>query len=225
MSLSREQILETVERSPACVAAQDRAGWLALFSSNGSVEDPVGSVVNRGAGELGRFWDTFIAGNEIRFEVLADRFFDSTLARDVIIHTRLSTGMNIEVPAYVLYEVVLEQGSPRIRGLRACWDLRQRSLRALAAGPSGLWTLAVMSARMLRVQPLRWVLKYSRALTAGLFSRGVGAALRADPSLRIARPISSGPLTGFRYERLRPDGVTESGLGFLDGDKVRLLAD
>ena len=124
MSLTHEQILETVQRSPALVAAQDKAAWIALFSSDGTVEDPVGGAVNRRGGnvesrtledELSRFWDTFIAGNEIRFEVRADRLGASELARDVVIHTRLSTGMTIDVPAYLLYEVVLEQGAPRIQ--------------------------------------------------------------------------------------------------------------
>jgi hypothetical protein len=185
MSLTRAQILETVQRSPACVAAQDKTGWLALFSSDGSVEDPVGSAVNRrGANlhartledDLGRFWDTFIAGNAICFEVKADCFGNAELARDVVIHTRLSTGMAIDVPAYLLYEVVEEQGALRVKRLRACWDLRRRSLRALAAGPLGLWTLAAISARMMRVQRMRWVLEYSRALTTGIFGRGGQAA-------------------------------------------------
>jgi hypothetical protein len=194
MSLTRAQIIETVQRSPACVAAQDKAAWLALFSADGTVEDPVGSAVNRkgrnahrtGEDELNRFWDTFIAGNEIRFEVKADRLGGGELARDVVIHTRLATGMAIEVPAYLLYEVVEEQGAPRIRRLRACWDLRQRSTRALAAGPIGLWTLAAMSARMLRVQPVRWALDYSRALTTGIFRRG------GQLALALARALDAG---------------------------------
>jgi len=185
MDLTREQILESVERSPACVAAQDKAGWLALFSSDGTVEDPVGGAVSRRGGhphphthedDLGRFWDTFIAGNEIRFEVKADRFGASELARQTVIHTRLSTGMAIDVPAYLVYEVVLEQGALRLKRLRACWDLRLRTTRALLSGPSGLWTLLSMGARMMRVQRMGWVLEYSRGLTSGIFGRGTRAA-------------------------------------------------
>ena len=266
MSLTREQILETVQRSPARVAAQDKEAWLALFSTDGTVEDPVGGAVSRRGAEvhprtredeLGRFWDTFIAGNEIRFQVRADRLGGRELARDVVIHTRLSTGMSIEVPAYLLYEIVEENGAPRIRRLRACWDLRARSVGALAAGPAGLWTLAAMSARMLRVQPMRWVLDYSRALSTGIFRRGslaalalaqaldagdprqagalfapggtielpVGAAPRAPVealgagSLRVVRPISSGWLTGFAYERETEGGAIESGICFLEHDR------
>jgi hypothetical protein len=268
LSLTPAQILQTVERSPACVAAQDKAGWLALFASDGSVEDPVGSAVNRRGGhphprtgedDLGRFWDTFIAGNEIRFEVKADRFGGNELARDVVIHTRLSTGMAIEVPAYLVYEIVEERGEPRVQRLRACWDLRLRSRRALAAGASGLRTLTAMSARMMRVQRIAWVLEYSRALTRGIFGRGgqlassLANALNARDvnlldslfaahasvelpvgeapvfcssleargelaSLRITEPISAGWLTGFAYERTRPGGEREAGIGFVEFD-------
>jgi hypothetical protein len=261
VSLTREQILETVERSPAAVAAQDKAAWIELFSSNGSVEDPVGGALSRRGGELhprtledelGRFWETFIAGNEIRFEVRADRFGGGELARDVVIHTRLSTGMTIEVPAYLLYEVVLEEGAPRIGRLRACWDLRQRSIEAIAAGWKGLSALAAVGARVLRVQPLRWTLDYSRALSTGILGGGsrtalalagdrpqahalfapgatlelpVGSgpgapleALDALGSLRVVRPISSGWLTGFGYDRQLASGALESGIGFLEHD-------
>ena len=58
------RVFEVVARSPACVAAQDRDGWLALFTRDGVVEDPVGAAPNHRE-VLGRFWDTFIAGNEM----------------------------------------------------------------------------------------------------------------------------------------------------------------
>jgi hypothetical protein len=62
MSHSREALLAVVERSPACVAVHDRAGWLDLFSDDAVVEDPVGSApAPKASGVLGRFYDTFIA--------------------------------------------------------------------------------------------------------------------------------------------------------------------
>ena len=39
----REHLLAAVERSPRAASAHDRAGWLALFTDDGRVEDPVGS--------------------------------------------------------------------------------------------------------------------------------------------------------------------------------------
>lgn len=164
-------LLQLVERSPACVAAQDRDGWLALFSHDGVVEDPVGAAPNH-RDALGRFFDTFIAGNQIVFEVIEDLVAGDEVVRDVVIHTRLSTGLQIDVPAHLIYQLVDEDGALRIRRLRAVWDLRRRSTGALAAGLRGLWTLCAVSLRMLRVQGLGGVLGYSRGLVTGIFSRG-----------------------------------------------------
>lgn len=187
MTWSREQLLEIVGQSPARVAAHDREGWLALFARDGVVEDPVGAAPHPRAA-LGRFYDTFIAGNAIRFEVLEDFTAGDEVARDVVIHTTLSTGLEIEVPAFLLYEVVEEDGAPRLRRMRAVWDLRKRSVGALASGPRGLWTLGAVSFTMLRAQGLSGVLGYSRGLVSGIFGRGPAAAER------LAAAISSGEL-------------------------------
>jgi steroid Delta-isomerase len=47
----------TVERYQATFNSGDRDGWLALFSDDGELEDPVGSPVRRGPGGLAAFWD------------------------------------------------------------------------------------------------------------------------------------------------------------------------
>jgi hypothetical protein len=183
-------MLALVARSPACVAAHDRDAWLALFSRDGVVEDPVGAAPNPRAA-LGRFYDTFIADNDIRFEVLEDLVAGHEVVRDVIIHTRLSTGLEIDVPAKLLYELTTEDGELRIRRMRAVWDLRKRSTGALAAGPRGLWTLCVISLQMLRRQGLGGVLGYSRGLVSGIFARGP-ATLAA---LATAINTGDGPTT------------------------------
>lgn len=38
-------------------SAADREGWLALFTDDATVEDPVGSPVRHGKGEIGAFFD------------------------------------------------------------------------------------------------------------------------------------------------------------------------
>lgn len=185
MIWSREQLIEIVGRSPALVAAQDRAGWLALFARDAVLEDPVGAApVPRDM--LGRFFDTFIAGNAITFAVREDLTAGSEVVRDVVIHTRLATGLEIAVPAYLLYEVVEEDGAPRLRRMRAVWDLRRRSAGALAAGWRGLVTLSAVSVQMLKVQGPSGVLGYSRGLVSGIFGRGPAAAER------LAAAISAG---------------------------------
>jgi hypothetical protein len=180
-------LLQVVERSPAHVAAQDRDAWLALFARDGAVEDPVGAAPNpRDA--LARFYETFIAGNQIHFEVIEDLTAGHEVVRDVIIHTRLSTGLEIDVPAYLLYELVDEDGALRILRLRAVWDLRRRSTGALAAGLRGLWTLCAVSLRMLRVQGLAGVLGYSRGLVSGIFGRGPKTLARLSAALAAGDP-------------------------------------
>ena len=79
MSASFSERLTFVGRSPAAVAAHDKAAWLGLFARYSLVEDPVGSrpCVSRPSdsthnGPLARFYDTFIAANDIRFVVERD---------------------------------------------------------------------------------------------------------------------------------------------------------
>lgn len=177
----RAEMLQMVERSPECVLSQDKAGWLALFAKDGVTEDPVGTAPNgkgarraRDSGEddLGRFWDTFIAGNEIRFCVAADVVAGDEVVREVVINTRLWTGLSIEVPAHLVYQLEEEEGGLRIRRLRAVWDLRQRSVKALGAGLLGLYTLLAVSYRMFAVQGVRGVWGYTLGLLVGIFGRG-----------------------------------------------------
>ncbi|HEY3450430.1 MAG TPA: hypothetical protein VGK67_29010 [Myxococcales bacterium] len=203
-ALSNEQVRAIVERSPSLVLAQDKPGWLELFAEGGVVQDPVGTAPNvRGArksalgeDDLGRFWDTFIAGNEIRFEVLADYFAGSEMARDVLIHTKLSTGLQIVVPAHLLYEI----DGTKIRRMRAVWDLRQRTSGALTSGWLGFKTLMAMSWKMLAVQGLGGTLAYSRGMVVGIFGAGrrtvdaLVAALRAKDAAALQALFAPGAI-------------------------------
>lgn len=180
-------LLQVVERSPAHVAAHDRDAWLALFARDGVVEDPVGAAPNH-RDALARFYATFIAGNQIHFEVVADLTAGHEVVRDVIIHTRLSTDLEIDVPAFLLYKLVDEDGELRIQRLQAVWDLRRRSVSALASGLRGLWTLCAVSLTMLRVQGLAATLGYSRGLVSGIFGRG------PETLARLSAAIATGDL-------------------------------
>lgn len=192
------QKLAIVERSPALVAAHDKSAWLALFSADACAEDPVGTTPNRvgahpdarSGDDLSRFYDTFIAGNAIRFEVLSDYVAGDEVARDVVIHTRLSTGLDVVVPAHLLYQVVDEGGGLRIRRMRACWDLRRRSIDTMLSGWRGLYTLVAISLLMFRVQGVRGLVGYSRGLLVGVFGRGKVVVER------LAASIASGDEAG-----------------------------
>jgi hypothetical protein len=41
---AEQTLLAAVERSPQAAAAHDRTGWVGLFTVDGRVEDPVGSI-------------------------------------------------------------------------------------------------------------------------------------------------------------------------------------
>lgn len=51
------ELIRTTITNYLAAFAEDRAGWLALFTDDATVEDPVGSPVRRGKEEIGAFWD------------------------------------------------------------------------------------------------------------------------------------------------------------------------
>ena len=79
----RERLLAAVERSPQAAAAHDRAGWVALFTDDGRVEDPVGSRPHVGREQIGRFYDTFIGPRDIKFHRDLDIVFGTVVLRDL----------------------------------------------------------------------------------------------------------------------------------------------
>ena len=89
----------------------------------------------------------------------------SEVVRDVLIHTKLATGLAIDVPAHLIYEIADEDGALRIRRLRAVWDLRRRSMSAISSGARGMWTMWAISGRMFALQGLGGMLGYSRGLS------------------------------------------------------------
>lgn len=52
-----ERIRATIDHYCERFSAADRAGWLALFAEDATVEDPVGSPVRRGLDQIGAFFD------------------------------------------------------------------------------------------------------------------------------------------------------------------------
>lgn len=172
-------LLSVARESPARVAVHDRPGWLSLFSQDAVVEDPVGAAAHRRQRSqdddpLRRFYDTFIGPNRVAMDTRLDVVHSQRpeVARDVIIHTQLQSGLSIDVHAYLLYELTEEQGQLRIARLAAHWELPQMSLQVLGRGLRGLWTMTRMSIHMLRVQGVGGTLGYMRAMTSGVFGHG-----------------------------------------------------
>ncbi|MGC4116226.1 MAG: nuclear transport factor 2 family protein [Myxococcales bacterium] len=170
------------------------------------------------------------------------------MARDVLIHTRLSTGLQIVVPAHLLYEI----DGTKILRMRAIWDLRKRTSGALTSGWLGFKTLMAMSWTMLSSMGLGGTLAYSRGMFVGIFGRGrsavdaLAAAVRAKdagalaalfaPSAVVELPVGTrvepkallDALPGFGVEQATPAGWMTSfrftleggrrGLAFLEFD-------
>jgi steroid delta-isomerase len=57
MTATADQINATIDRYVAAFSTGDRAGYVALFAPDATVEDPVGSDLARGAEAIGGFWD------------------------------------------------------------------------------------------------------------------------------------------------------------------------
>ena len=147
--LGNAEVMQLVRASPAAVADQDKQRWLALWARNYVLEDPVGSRPVRGAA-LSRFWDTFIDGNDIRFEVHADFRAGDRVLRDVTIRTVLPTGAGATTPAHLLYELVCEDGRLRIRRMAAHWEVWPVYRQLLRPTGPHLRAVNAMTGRMLR---------------------------------------------------------------------------
>ncbi len=124
MTPDRAELLALVRSSPAYVAAHDKVGWLGIFGAQHVVEDPVGSrpVRSEDSGALARFWDTFIAPNQIEFQVAQDWVDGFDVVRDVTIVTTLRTGVVVRTPAHLIYQSEYEGDVLRIRRMAAHWE-------------------------------------------------------------------------------------------------------
>lgn len=160
-AIAREAALAVVEGSPKAVAAHDKAAWLALFADLSVIEDPVGSrphvngVFDARSGRVGngaadRFYDTFIAPNEIEFDVARDVVCGLRVVRDLEIRITMAPGVVIRVPMHLLYELTDEGGTTRIAHLGAYWELVPMVRTLLAIGPRALPVATALGVRQVR---------------------------------------------------------------------------
>lgn len=119
---------EASHASMAAVKAQDRDGWLALWSEEGCVEDPVGpswldptGEGHRGKEAIGRFFDTTIATLDgIRFEITDSFAAGDEVANVGTIHLSLPGGTTGRCEGVFVYRVD-DQGL--LVSLRAFWEV------------------------------------------------------------------------------------------------------
>jgi ketosteroid isomerase-like protein len=174
---TRGQLLQFTKGSPEAAAKHDKSGWLSLFSERGVVEDPVGSEPHHltarrgGKSELERFYDTFIAPNDIVFHVHQDIVTPSTVLRDVDIQVTSSTGTVTTVPTYITYELTEEESQIRILRLAAYWELRSMVRHVMGQGWPGVKMTTVLAIRMARIQRMKGVWGYMKGFS-GVHKRG-----------------------------------------------------
>lgn len=142
MSTTVDRQLAAARASLAAAGRHDRAGWLALFSRDGRVEDPVGSTPHIGREQLGRFYDTFIGPREITFEPRADFVGRATVVRDLTLNVRMSPAVAMVIPAILAYELADHDGELKVSSLQAYWELPPMMLQfarnGLAASAPGV---------------------------------------------------------------------------------------
>jgi hypothetical protein len=126
---------EASKRSMAAIEAMDRDGWLALFTEDAIVEDPVGPSMfdpegngHRGKEAIGNFFDTVIGPNDkLKFNVKLSYECGSEVANVGTIDITLPGGAQIASVDLVSTYRVAPDG--RLQALRAYWEFEQMRFR------------------------------------------------------------------------------------------------
>ncbi len=113
--------------SMAAVAAGDREGWLALFSDDAVVEDPIGPSAfdpegrgHRGRAAIAAFYDQVIAPNDsVTFTIHQSFLCGEEVANVGVIRIALPGGTAVEVDGVYTYR---RGPDGRIAALRAFWE-------------------------------------------------------------------------------------------------------
>jgi hypothetical protein len=177
--------LALIEKSPAAVAATDKAAWMKIFARYSLVEDPVGSTPHlsgvydrrqgyRGRERLSRFYDTFIAPNKIRFQVDRDTVCGLHVVRDLTIEITMSPKVVVRVPMHLLYELTSEAGELKIFRLAAHWELWPMLQQQMLSGWPFLQVGSASAVRMLHHLGFCGMVGFMRALSS------VGASGKAQ---------------------------------------------
>jgi steroid delta-isomerase len=114
-------------RSRAAVQAGDRERWVALFTDDGLVADPVGPSMfdpdgngHVGHAAIGAFFDAAIADNSVRMDLHSSHAGLDECANVVTVVTTLPDGSQASVDIVAVYRVA-DDG--RIRSMKAYWEM------------------------------------------------------------------------------------------------------
>ena len=123
-------------RSMEAVEAGDRDRWLAMFASDALIEDPIGpSPLNpsgeprRGIAAVTDFYDTVIAGGEVRFAIRESYAGGDEVANVGTISVTFPDGSRSVVDGVYTYRI---DDAGRLLALRAFWEFDQLRFEAAA---------------------------------------------------------------------------------------------
>jgi hypothetical protein len=209
MTYSSTDLIAAVQQSPALVAVHDRARWCGLYAVDGEVNDPVGSRPHQGRAAIERFYDTFIAPNTIVFRVERDIVCGMSVMRDLHIKTTMSTGVTLDVPMHLRYDLVDEGGVLKIRRLYAHWELPVMIGQLLKIGLKGIWTSIKLGPQLLKHQGFAGMLGFMR----GFLGNGRAAKPIVQAFLAAAQrgdAASAGACLDYRCELELPAHRSQS---------------
>ena len=112
--------------SMKAIEAGDREGWLALFSDDATVEDPVGpspfdpeGAGHRGRAAIAAFYDAVIASGKVSFAIRESYAAGDECANVGTITTTLPDGSRAVVDGVYFYRT---NGAGKLTALRALWE-------------------------------------------------------------------------------------------------------
>ncbi len=194
-SPDRESLLAAVERSPRAAAAHDRSGWVALFTADGRIEDPVGSRPHVGRTQIGRFYDTFIGPRDLTFPRDLDIVSGTVVLRDLGLEVVMGSAVTMHIPAFLRYDLRESNGHWLIAELRAYWELPAMMLQFLRSGSRAVSPALQLSRGLLGNQGLGGTAGFltgfrgAGARQTNLVETFLGAAARGD-EVAAARALS-----------------------------------
>jgi len=153
--LDRAHLIAAIERSPQAAAANDRVGWVGLFTADGRIEDPVGSRPHLGTERIGSFYDTFIGPRDIKFHRDLDIVFGTVVLRDLELEVAMGPSVTMYIPAFLRYDLREAHGEWRIAVLRAYWELPAMLLQFLRSGSGAISPALQLSRNLLGNQGLK----------------------------------------------------------------------
>ena len=122
------------QRSMAAVEAGDREAWLALFTDDAVVEDPIGPSPldptgegRRGKVAIAGFWDEIISMGQVRFAIRESYACGQECANVGRISTTMPDGTTSVVEGVYTYRVDDDGG---IVALRAFWEFDNMTFEA-----------------------------------------------------------------------------------------------